>query len=57
MQIGCHVSISGSIDLAVDNAVERRCSAFQIFTRSPRSWHAKTLTPENIKNFKKKTRR
>jgi len=54
MQIGCHVSISGSIDNAVDNAVERECSAFQIFTRSPRSWHAKELTSEIIKNFKKK---
>lgn len=54
MQIGCHVSISGSIDHAIDNAVERECSAFQIFTRSPRSWHAKVLTSENIKNFKKK---
>jgi deoxyribonuclease-4 len=54
MQIGCHVSISGSIDHAVDNAVERECSAFQIFTRSPRSWHVKELTSENIKNFKKK---
>ncbi len=54
MQIGCHVSISGSIEHAVDNAVERECSAFQIFTRSPRSWHVKELTPENIKNFKKK---
>jgi len=54
MQIGCHVSISGSIEHAVDNAVERECSAFQIFTRSPRSWHVKELTSENIKNFKKK---
>jgi deoxyribonuclease IV len=54
MQIGCHVSISGSIDHAIDNAIERECSAFQIFTRSPRSWHVKELTPENIKNFKKK---
>ncbi len=54
MQIGCHVSISGSIDKAVDNAVERECSAFQIFTRSPRSWHVKDLTSENIKTFKKK---
>jgi deoxyribonuclease-4 len=29
MQVGCHVSISGSIDKSVDNAVERECSAFQ----------------------------
>jgi len=54
MQIGCHVSISGSIDKAVDNAVERECSAFQIFTRNPRGWNAKELADLDIKNFKKK---
>lgn len=54
MQIGCHVSISGSIDKAVDNAVERKCSAFQIFTRNPRGWNAKELTKEDIANFKSK---
>ena len=54
MQVGCHVSASGSIDKSVDNAVERNCSAFQIFTRSPRSWHAKDLTKEVIDAFKSK---
>ena len=54
MQIGCHVSASGSIDKSVDNAVERDCSAFQIFTRSPRSWHAKELSKEVIDAFKSK---
>ena len=54
MQIGCHVSISGSIDKAVDNAVERKCSAFQIFTRNPRGWNAKELNKEDIANFKSK---
>ena len=54
MKIGCHVSASGSIDKSVDNAVERDCSAFQIFTRSPRSWHAKELTKEVIDAFKSK---
>ena len=54
MQIGCHVSASGSIDKAVDNAVERNCTAFQIFTRSPRSWHAKELTKDVIDAFKSK---
>lgn len=54
MQIGCHVSISGSIDKAVDNAVERECSAFQIFTRNPRGWHAKDLSNDDIANFKEK---
>jgi deoxyribonuclease-4 len=54
MQIGCHVSIAGSIDKAIDNAVKRECSAFQIFTRNPRGWHAKDLTKEDISNFKSK---
>ena len=54
MQIGCHVSIAGSIDKAVDNAVKRECSAFQIFTRNPRGWHAKDLIKEDISNFKSK---
>ena len=54
MQIGAHVSISGSLDLAVDNAVERECSASQIFTRNPRSWFAKDLDPVQVKKFKEK---
>lgn len=54
MKIGCHVSISGSIDKAVDNAIERECSAFQIFTRNPRGWHAKELNKLDISNFKEK---
>ena len=54
MQLGCHVSISGSIDKAVDNAKERKCSAFQIFTRNPRGWNAKELTDNDVLNFKSK---
>jgi deoxyribonuclease-4 len=57
MQIGCHVSISGSIDKSVDNAVERKCTAFQIFTRNPRGWFAKPLTDEDIRNFKSKLKK
>jgi deoxyribonuclease-4 len=41
--VGLHVSISGSLAAAVDNAVERKCTAFQIFTRSPRTWTAKDI--------------
>lgn len=54
MRVGCHVSISGSIDRAVDNAVERECSAFQIFTRNPRGWHAKDLAGEDVASFRSK---
>lgn len=54
LKVGCHVSIAGSIDNSVDNAVSKNCSAFQIFTRSPRSWNAKELNNNNIKKFKQK---
>ena len=54
MQIGAHVSISGSLDIAIDNAVERECNAFQIFTRNPRSWFAKDLDPVEVKKLKEK---
>lgn len=54
MRVGAHVSISGSLDAAIDNALERECSAFQIFTRSPRSWTAKEISEKDAKNFREK---
>jgi len=54
MQVGLHVSIAGSIDKAVDNAVATECSAFQIFTRNPRGWAAKPLTTSDATSFKEK---
>ncbi|MXY37335.1 MAG: deoxyribonuclease IV [Cenarchaeum sp. SB0678_bin_8] len=54
MKIGCHVSISGSIDMAVDRAVERGCTAFQIFSRNPRGWRAKAISESESTLFHKK---
>ena len=54
MQIGVHISKSGTLDSWVDNAVERECSAFQVFTRSPRSWFAKELDLDEAKKFRQK---
>ena len=48
VQIGAHVSISGSIANAITNASERECSAFQVFTSNPRGWHAKDLTDDGM---------
>jgi len=48
------VSIAGSIDKAVDNATELKCTAFQIFTRNPRGWAARSLVKEEVENFKAK---
>ena len=54
MQIGVHISKSGTLDSWVDNAIQRECSAFQVFTRSPRSWFAKELDSDEAKKFREK---
>ena len=53
-KIGFHVSISGGISNSVDNALKISCNAFQIFSRSPRGWSARTLLEDDIKNFRTK---
>ncbi len=50
--VGCHVSIAGSIDLAVGRARERGCDTFQIFSRNPRGWRAKDLELGSVEAFR-----
>ncbi|MCF8885483.1 MAG: deoxyribonuclease IV [Nitrososphaerota archaeon] len=57
MLLGAHVSISGTIDKAVDRAVELKCTTFQIFTRNPRGWKAKKLTDEEVEDFREKMKK
>jgi deoxyribonuclease-4 len=52
--VGVHVSIAGSIDLAVDRAVMIGCDTFQIFSRNPRGWKFKDLAEEQVKAFREK---
>lgn len=54
MKLGCHVSIAGSIDKAVDRAQEIGCNTFQVFTRSPRMWRHREFRQEEIEAFKRK---
>lgn len=54
VRVGCHVSIAGSIDKAVDRAVERTCDTFQIFTGNPRGWKVKPLDPTAVARFREK---
>jgi deoxyribonuclease-4 len=54
LKIGFHVSIHGSIDMAVDRAVELGCTTFQVFTRSPRQWYSAELASEAAKAFANK---
>jgi deoxyribonuclease-4 len=55
--LGAHVSISGSIDLSVDRALQLSCTTFQIFTRNPRGWRASRLKKNEAEMFKTKRRR
>jgi deoxyribonuclease-4 len=55
--LGFHVSISGSIDLAVDRALEAGCTAFQMFTRNPRGWKFKPLGGEEVASFVEKRKK
>jgi deoxyribonuclease-4 len=54
VRVGLHVSISGTIDQAVDRARELQCDTFQIFTRNPRGWKYKKLDREEVNEFKRK---
>jgi deoxyribonuclease IV len=54
VRVGLHVSISGTIDQAVDRARELGCDTFQIFTRNPRGWKYKKLKGEEVEEFRRK---
>jgi len=54
VELGLHVSISGTIDQAVDRARELTCDTFQIFTRNPRGWKYKKLKREEVDEFRRK---
>jgi deoxyribonuclease-4 len=56
LRVGFHVSIHGSVDLAVDRAAELGINTFQIFTRSPRQWYTAELAPETAKAFSEKVK-
>jgi deoxyribonuclease-4 len=56
LRVGFHVSIYGSIDQAVDRAVELDCNTFQIFTRNPRQWKPTRLISETAKAFSDKVK-
>lgn len=51
--LGAHMSIAGEISLAIDRGESIGCTAIQIFTKSNRQWHAKTITSDQAASFKK----
>ena len=56
VKVGVHVSIAGSLDLAVDRAKDAGCDVFQIFSRNPRGWGYKPLSDEDADLFRAKIR-
>ncbi len=55
--VGAHVSIAGSIDLAIDRALSLKCDTFQIFTRNPRGWKYAPLKDSEVEAFKEKLKK
>jgi deoxyribonuclease-4 len=56
VKLGLHVSISGTLDNAPDNARELACDTFQMFTRNPRGWKFSKLDEREVLGFRKKTK-
>jgi deoxyribonuclease-4 len=56
VNVGVHVSISGSLDLAVDRAKDAGCDVFQMFSRNPRGWAVQPPTDEVCNKFRAKVK-
>lgn len=56
VKVGVHVSIAGSLDLAVDRARDAGCDVFQIFSRNPRGWGYKPLADGDVQLFRAKVK-
>ncbi len=56
VKVGVHVSIAGSLDLAVDRAKDAGCDVFQMFSRNPRGWAYQPVPGEVAETFRAKIR-
>jgi deoxyribonuclease-4 len=56
VKVGVHVSIAGSLDLAVDRAKDAGCDVFQMFSRNPRGWGYQPVDPVIAGEFRAKIR-
>lgn len=55
--VGAHVSAAGGVDQAVARAHELGATAFALFTKNQRQWHAAPLTEKVITQFKQACQR
>lgn len=56
VRLGFHVSVAGGVDKSVDRAKAVGCDVFQIFSRNPRVWQSKVLSPEEAVRFRRNFR-
>ncbi len=52
-RIGFHAPITGGVQNALIVAKDTNCDTVQLFSRNPRGWLAKPLTPEDVRQFRK----
>jgi len=55
--IGFHASISGGVHNAIDEAIEKKAEAIQIFTANQRMWSVKDISEEDVKLFFEKRKK
>ncbi|WP_106477747.1 deoxyribonuclease IV [Phytohalomonas tamaricis] len=55
--VGAHVSAAGGADKAIARAHDIGATAFALFTKNQRQWHAKPLTEATINAFKAECRK
>ena len=56
LKVGAHVSIAGSLDLAIDRAVEIGAECIQIFGSAPQQWQFLLFPEEQIRDFNRKAK-
>ncbi len=56
VKVGVHVSIAGSLDMAVDRAMDAGCDVFQMFSRNPRGWSFGPIPDEVRDAFRSKVK-
>ena len=56
VKVGVHVSIAGSLDMAVDRANDAGCDVFQMFSRNPRGWGYAPISDEVKDAFRAKVK-
>jgi len=57
INLGAHVSIAESLDLAIDRGVALGCDSIQIFPGPPRAWLSPKYPDNQIKKFKEKRKK